>query len=63
EELVQLGLSSQSLKADIYRQYSGWVDRHNEAIEKLEERRRRVQADIEALQSARPVNQAPVIEG
>lgn len=63
EELVQLGLSSQSLKAEIYRQYSGWVDRHNEAIEKLEERRRRVQADIEALQSARPVNQAPVIEG
>ena len=63
EEMEELGLSSQSLKAEIYRQNSGSIDSHNETIEKLEDRRRRVQADIEALQAARPVDQAPVIEG
>ena len=61
--MEELGLSSQSLKAEIYRQNSGSIDSHNETIERLEDRRRRVQADIEALQAARPVDQAPVIEG
>ena len=61
--MEELGLSSQSLKAEIYRQNSGSIDNHNETIEKLEDRCRRVQADIAALQAARPVDQAPVIEG
>ena len=63
QKLIELGMNSSSLLAETYRRNSVWIDRHNETIEKFEDRRRRVQADIEALQAARPVNQAPVIEG